>query len=160
MKHLFWLRQGAIAGRPGPDHTLWDLDEINANRFSAILSVNDGEAVHQSRLAELGIEYANIPMSDNAPARDGDLAFCLENLPRATAFVGDNMAKGPVLVHCRSGKDRTGMVLAACLIEFEGLGPEAAMAEVLEVRPIAFSAEGWKEFALAVLDRYNKRNRP
>jgi len=61
---------------------------------------------------------------------------------------------GPVLIHCRSGKDRTGMVLAAYLIEFEGYDVEKAMEEVIAVRPIAFSAEGWMEFALEVLNLY------
>lgn len=64
------------------------------------------------------------------------------------------MLNGPVLVHCRSGKDRTGMVLAAYLIEIEGYGVKRAMEEVLAVRPIAFSAEGWMEFGLEVLGLY------
>ncbi len=61
------------------------------------------------------------------------------------------MTNGPVLVHCRSGKDRTGMVLAAYLIEFEGCNEKEAMEKVTAVRPIAFSAAGWMEFGLEVL---------
>ncbi len=69
-------------------------------------------------------------------------------------FIRENMMNGPVLIHCRSGKDRTGMVLAAYLIEFEGCSEKEAMEKVTAVRPIAFSAEGWKEFGLEVLSLF------
>jgi protein-tyrosine phosphatase len=59
-----------------------------------------------------------------------------------------------VLIHCRAGKDRTGMVMAAYLIEFEDYDAKAAMDQVIDVRPIAFTAEGWKEFGLEVLSHY------
>jgi protein-tyrosine phosphatase len=149
LQHIFWLREGKIAGRSGPNTDGWDLDAIQAGGFSAILSVNNGEAVHQTLLAKLGIAYANIPMSSNAPARDGDREFCLQNVPRALEFIAENLVSGPVLIHCRSGKDRTGMVMAAYLIEFEGYDAKTAMDQVIEVRPIAFTAQGWKEFGLA-----------
>ena len=133
---------------------MWDLNELKVNGIAAILSVNHGDAVHESMLSGLGIVYANIPMSSNAPVRDGDREICLANLPLAVEFIRENMVNGPVLVHCRSGKDRTGMVLAAYLIEIEGYDVKRAMEEVLAVRPIAFSAEGWMEFGLEVLGLY------
>ncbi len=133
---------------------MWDLNEVKANGIAAILSVNGGDAVHESMLSNLGIAYANIPMSSNAPVRDGDKEFCLANLPRAMEFVRETMMNGPVLIHCRSGKDRTGMVLAAYLIEFEAYDVKQAMEEVIAVRPIAFSAQGWMEFAMEVLNHY------
>ena len=154
MQHIFWLREGKIAGRSGPNTDIWDLDEIRAGGISAILSVNSGEAVHETLLDKLGIGYANIPMSSNAPARDGDREFCLQNIPRAMDFIRENLANGPVLIHCRAGKDRTGMVMAAYLIEFEGYDAKAAMDKVIEARPIAFTATGWKEFGLEVLSHY------
>jgi hypothetical protein len=157
MKHVYWLREDKIAGRTGPNTHMWDLHELKANGIAAILSVNHGEAVHETMLTGLGIAYANIPMSSNAPAREGDREFCLENLPKAMAFIWEHMRNGPVLVHCRSGKDRTGMVFAAWLIDFEGYDAKQAMDEVLSVRPIAFTAEGWMEFTLGVLDRYKAR---
>lgn len=157
MKHVFWLRMGKIAGRSGPNSDMWDLNEVKANGIAAILSVNHGDAVHESLLSSLGIAYSTIPMSSNAPARDGDREYCLANLPKAMGFIRENVDKGPVLIHCRSGKDRTGMVLAAYLIEFEAYDVKQAMEEVIAVRPIAFSAEGWMEFALEVLNDYKAR---
>ena len=37
MKHIYWLKEGAIAGRTGPNTDNRDLKEIKSNGFSAIL---------------------------------------------------------------------------------------------------------------------------
>lgn len=153
------IKKKKVAGRSGPNSNVWSLDEIKASGFSAILSVNNEEAVHESMLSNLGIAYSNIPMSSNAPARDGDKELCLENLPKAIEFIEKNMMNGPVLIHCRSGKDRTGMVLAAYLIKFEACNVKEAMEEVISVRPIAFSAEGWMEFVPEVLSLYKTQDK-
>ena len=47
------------------------------------------------------------------------------------------------------------MVMAAYLMEFEGYDAKTAMDQVLDVRPIAFTAEGWKEFGLDVLGHFH-----
>lgn len=159
MEHVFWLRKGKIAGRSGPNTNMWDLHEIKSSGIGSILSVNNGDAVHESMLSNLGIAYSNIPMSSNAPAREGDKELCLENLPRAMAFIQGNLKNGPVLIHCRSGKDRTGMVMAAYLIKFENYNAKKAMEELIEVRPIAFSAEGWMDFGLEVLSLFETHNK-
>jgi len=158
MEHVFWLRKGKIAGRSGPNTVMWDLNEIKTNGITAILSVNNGDEVHETMLSNLGITYSNIPMSSNAPARKGDKELCLHNLPKAMDFIRGNLMNGPVLIHCRSGKDRTGMVMAAYLIEFERYDAKKSMEEVMAVRPIAFSAEGWMEFGLDVLNHYKTLN--
>ena len=154
MKHFYWLTEGAIGGRTGPNTHHWDPAEFRANGFSAILSVNGGDAVDPERITEAGLAYANIPMSANAPVQTGDLEFCLDQIPRAMDFISTQIQKGPVLVHCRSGKDRTGMVLAAYLIRFENYTATEAMRKVLEVRPIAFTAEGWMDFGFEVLSGF------
>ena len=158
MKNIFWLREGKIAGRTGPDENPWDLEEIKSAGFSAILSVNNGEGVHETLISKVGLSYASIPMSPNAPVKEGDLDHCLKNLPRAVDFIKDNTKTGAVLVHCRSGKDRTGLVLSAYLMTSENLSVEDAMSNVFKVRPIAFSAEGWVDFGKQVLSRYEHKN--
>ena len=50
------------------------------------------------------------------------------------------------------------MVMAAYLIEFEEYDVKESMEEVMAVRPIAFSAEGWMEFGLDVLNHYKTLN--
>lgn len=156
MQKVFWLIEGKIAGRSGPNLDAWDLNEFKANDIHAVLSVNFAEAVDQDAMQGAGIVHANIPMSPNAPVQAGDKETCLSNLPKAMAFIEAQSQQGPVLIHCRSGKDRTGLVMGAYLIQFEGKSAREAMLQVLEVRPIAFSAEGWMDFALDVFKSFER----
>jgi protein-tyrosine phosphatase len=154
MKHLFWLEPGRLAGRPGPDLHPWDLRELKAAGMGAILSVNDANEVFPHAVRAAGLEYAHIPFSDQAPPRPGDAEICAAALPRTRAFIADQHAAGrAVLVHCLSGKDRTGLTLAYHLMGRDGLDPETALAEVRKVRPIALNAIGWEAMGLAVLRR-------
>jgi protein-tyrosine phosphatase len=97
--------------------------------------------------------YRCIPLSGNAPPRDGDIAHCLEALPEAYDYVrGELERRRAVLVHCRSGKDRTGLFMCYFLIRESGLSVEGAIQAVRRVRPIALSAEGWEGLAAKVLE--------
>lgn len=152
MRNVFWLREGVIAGRSGPNRNSWDPKELADAGIGAVLSVNDAELVHPSDLRDVGIQHRCVPLSDAAPPRPGDLEICVDALPRALEFVLNAGAVGrSVLVHCTSGKDRTGMFLSYYLCRTENMSAVEAIGEVRRVRPIALSAEGWEEFALAVL---------
>lgn len=150
MENLFFV-DGSVAGRCGPDKQMWDLEELKRNNIVAILSVNDGEMVHVSRLTALGMSYRHIPLSSNAPAKEGDIGLCLEALPRIVDFIDQNKKRGIVLVHCRSGKDRTGLALAAYLMQSKGYEVNQAIAAIKSVRDIAFTAPKWDEFSATVL---------
>lgn len=127
MKHVFWLVPGKLGGRPGPDRAPWDLGEMRGAGVEAVLSVNDGLLCHPGDFRAYGIEYACIPLSDNAPPQPGDRERCLLALPLALGFVKEHLAEGRgTVVHCSSGKDRTGLLLTAI---------------------------GWEEFAVDVLRR-------
>lgn len=152
MRHVFWLREGVIGGRSGPNRNPWSPGQLADAGFGAVLSVNGGELVHPENLFRMGIAHRCIPLSDAAPPRPGDLGICMYALPKALEFVLDARESGrAVLVHCTSGKDRTGMFLSYYLCVTEGMTPTQAVAEVRRVRPIALSAEGWEEFTLKVL---------
>ncbi|SBS35035.1 hypothetical protein MSP8886_03242 [Marinomonas spartinae] len=150
MEHLFFIDE-SVAGRSGPDKQMWDLEALKRQNIAAILSVNDGEMVHVSRLTALGMSYGHIPLSSNAPAKEGDVELCLTSLPRIINFIDHHKKRGIVLVHCRSGKDRTGLALAAYLIKSKGYGVNQAIEAIKSVRDIAFSAPKWDEFSVAVL---------
>lgn len=151
MQHLFWLVEGKIAGRSGPNKDPWDLAELKAAGIRAVLSVNGGEGCEPSSFQHHGLRYECIPFSRNVPPQDGDIAICVAQLPKALAFIqqceADNL---PVLVHCRSGKDRTGLIMAYYLM-VNGAAPLHAVSQVRSIRDIAFSAEGWDQFAFDVL---------
>ena len=152
MKHIFWLVPGSLAGRPGPNRQLWKLAELRAAGFRAVLSVNDGELCHADEFNAVGIDYKCVSLSDNAPPRPGDLEHCLVALPQAYSYIQQHILAGSkVLIHCSSGKDRTALLMAYYLIRTEGVSAKEAITRVKLVRPIAFSAYGWDEFAVQVL---------
>lgn len=152
MQDIFWLIPGRIAGRAGPNRLPWTVGELQQAGFGAVLSVNDGELCHADEFARLGIEYACMPLSPNAPPLPGDLELCVKVLPRAYEFVCAQLAQQRrVLIHCSSGKDRTCLLMAYFLVRHEDIAPRAAISRVRALRPIAFSAKGWGDFARLVL---------
>lgn len=153
MKHVFWLVPDVLAGRSGPDQNPWAAEELHAGGIGAILSVNDGAACHGGDFTALGMGYRCIPLSDNAPPRDGDIQHCLDALPEAYDYVRGELDKQrAVLVHCTSGKDRTGLFMCYFLMREFDLPVADALSEVRRVRPIALSAEGWEGLAMTVLE--------
>ncbi|WP_255901842.1 protein-tyrosine phosphatase family protein [Vibrio campbellii] len=66
-------------------------------------------------------------------------------------FIEHHERNGVVVIHCKSGKDRTGLALAAYLMSTKKLSPKEAIDAVKQARNIAFTAPGWDKFALKVL---------
>jgi protein-tyrosine phosphatase len=154
MHNVFWLIPGKLAGRPGPDLMPWDAAQLRAGGIDVVLSVNDGFLVEPDTLEDHGIAYACIPFSANAPPIPGDMEICLDALPKAFAFVKEAIDAGKTLmIHCLSGKDRTGLVMSYFLMQTKGLTIDEAIREVRRVRPIALSAAGWEEFGREILRR-------
>ena len=153
MQQLFWLEHGKIAGRCGPDKTPWQLADFKKAGFSAILSVNSGVFCHATDFENVGLAYSCISLSENAPPRPGDSDLCWRQLPVAFDFIQAHIDKGAVMIHCHSGKDRTGLLMAYYLLKQRSFSAQQAMDEVLAVRPIAFSAEGWLDFCWNILEQ-------
>jgi protein-tyrosine phosphatase len=154
MQNVFWLIPGKLAGRTGPNLDPWNARLLKEGGIDAVLSVNHGILVDAEELNACGISYACIPFSKNAPPEPGDLEICLEALPKAFAFVQQNIENGKaVMIHCRSGKDRTGLLMSYYLIRTQGMTVDEAILEVRRVRPTALSAVGWEEFGREILRR-------
>ncbi len=154
MKHLFWVVPNVLAGRPGPNLEPWDEGDLYAGGIRAVLSVNSGDDVSERELARAGIEYACIPLSANAPPRRGDDKICRRRLVKQFAFVAAHIDRdSPVLVHCRHGRDRTGLFFAYFLMKQNDVRPKKAIAALKHIRPTALTAPGWHDFAVDVLTR-------
>jgi len=152
MRDVFWIVPGELGGRAGPDLVPWQPDELRRGGIRAIVTVNDGELVSPDELAANGIHHGQFTMPDRAPPGPGDHERCRAALPPAYGFVCEQLAAGrPTVVHCRSGKDRTGLLLSYYLCMTQQLSPRAAIEEVRRHRPIALNAPGWEELAHDVL---------
>lgn len=152
MQHVFWLVDGELCGRPGPNHQPWQASELRQAGVGALLSVNNADSVYADDFAALGMPCRCIPLAANAPPRAGDLELCLQRLPTAYTWARGEIESGrPVLVHCRQGKDRTGLFMAYYLKRRHGLTTDEAIARVKAARPIALTADGWDRFAVEVL---------
>ncbi len=152
MKHVFWLEQDRIGGRSGPNKDEWSLEELRAGGIAAVISVNDGALCQHEEFIDFGMAYARVSLAENIPPRPGDLELCTARLPAAYEFLTQRLDAGEkVLIHCRSGRDRTCLLMAYYLCRQYGLTPVDAMARVKAVRAIAFSSEGWDAFVLEVL---------
>ncbi len=153
MKHIFWLIEDQLCGRSGPNHEPWDAAELKSAGVGAVLSVNHAESVYAEDFSAVDMPYRCIPLAANAPPRHDDLELCLTRLPIAYEYALNQIESGhSVLVHCRHGKDRTGLFMAYFLRQQLGLSTGDAIEQVKTVRPIALTAEGWKDFAIEVLD--------
>ncbi len=154
MKHVFWLIDKEICGRPGPNHQPWVPEAFSKAGIGAILSVNSAESVYEDELTPHGISHKCVPLAANAPPEPGELELCLERLPHAYQYARSHVEAGKaVMVHCRQGKDRTGLFMAYYLMKRDNLGADNAIARVKEARPIAMSAQGWNWFVPEVLRR-------
>ncbi len=83
-----------------------------------------GERAERERalVESLGMRYVNIPLSGWRRPQD-------EAVLRILALLADPAAR-PVLVHCRRGADRTGVIVALYRILYEGWDPERAYREM------------------------------
>lgn len=148
MKHLFWLVDGVLAGRPGPNIETWDPQELYNGGIRAILTLNRGYGVDAPALEAVGIAHKRIPILVQEPPQSDALEVAWPALEETSGWVWEQIQSGKtVLVHCTHGKDRTGLLLAYILVRYYGLASQEAIAHVRCLRPIALTAVGWEQFA-------------
>lgn len=108
------------------------------------LSYFNRRTVKESELCrQLGVRYVHLP-PDLIP-RHRVPAERPESIDRFLALMDDPDAY-PVLIHCRAGLHRTGVVLAVYRMEYEGWTPRQAIAEV--------KANGFGELACTSANDY------
>lgn len=131
-----WPGRLALAARPRGDD--WLADEMSGWRragIDAVISLLVSEEEEdlglnaERREAESrGMDFLSFPIPDRqVPDSEAAMASILEALDAALAS-GKNL-----LVHCRQGVGRTGLV-AACLLVAKGFSPEDAVARLSAAR--------------------------
>jgi protein tyrosine/serine phosphatase len=85
---------------------------------------SEGKRARQEKalVESLGMRYVNIPMSGLRAPTQAEVERVLELI--------HGSAEQPVLVHCRRGSDRTGVIVAAYRIRFDRWGASAAYDEM------------------------------
>jgi protein-tyrosine phosphatase len=144
LSKLYWLDECwpgklALAARPrGGD---WLQDEITSWKRAGIHAVvslltpdeekdlNLSDESRESRIQ--GIEFIPFPIPDRqVPKSEARLATALEK-------ISDTLSAGKnIVIHCRQGVGRSGLV-AACLLVKNGMSPGAAVEKVSAARGLA-----------------------
>jgi len=141
---LYWLDEawpGRIALSARPRGGDWLADEVADWKRAGIGSVltllepQEEEDLDLRRegaeVREQGLDFSTYPIPDRqVPASEAKLAQVLAGLDR-TLSSGKN-----VVVHCRQGVGRSGLV-AACLLVKNGMSPGAAVEKVSAARGVA-----------------------
>jgi protein-tyrosine phosphatase len=134
-----WPGRLAVASRPrGGD---WLEDEINSWRRAGVNAVLSLLTPEEERTFDLsseagavktqGMDFISLPIPDRqVPASETELAAALERV-HALLSAGKN-----VVVHCRQGVGRSGLV-AACLLVTKGIDPKAAVGSVSAARGVS-----------------------
>jgi atypical dual specificity phosphatase len=142
-----WVIEGRLAasGLPSSEGQLkW----LESHGVDSVLTLREtplpGEWVASTKLS-----VKQVKMLDHAPPTP-------EALEEATGFISAQLKDGrSVLVHCLAGIGRTGSVLAAYMIEYEGKTADDAIARLRVIRP--GSVEGAQEVAVRQYEQRVRR---
>jgi protein-tyrosine phosphatase len=149
-KEPYWLDgawPGKLAVGPRPRGGDWLKDDIagwkraDVNAVLSLLTPDEEGSLdlldEAGEVRAQGMHFTSFPIPDRqVPRSEAKLAEVLEGVGRSLS-TGKN-----VLVHCRQGIGRSGLV-AACLLVKKGMSPGAAIASVSVARgmPIPETAE-------------------
>jgi len=107
--------------------------------IKTILSLTDEKGRNRKEakfLEKLGIKFINVPMNPTKEQSAEVIEKCLQII--------NDKENQPILVHCHSGKDRTGLIFAAYRIKYDNWSLEDAIMEMLVYgynRPVFFNLE-------------------
>ncbi len=115
-----WVRGSSLAasGRP---YSKSQVDWLRDNGVNVILSLTE-EPLPSGWTS--GMETRHISMKDHAPVSHADMQ-------QGADYIATSLSEGKVvLVHCLAGKGRTGSVLAAYMMTYEGKTARQALDEL------------------------------
>jgi hypothetical protein len=155
MREVYWVEEGVLGGRCGPELAPWDVTELHAAGVRAIVSLDrfgvEPEGLRQVDIAHLPLYRPMILLETEFDRRQ-----FLDIVPPVLDFVQQmEQERRPVLVHCYYGRDRTGCVLACCLVARRGLTADEAIRQVRTLQPEALSASGYAE-AVELFERIQR----
>ncbi|MDA4134657.1 MAG: dual specificity protein phosphatase family protein [Thaumarchaeota archaeon] len=142
-----WVIEGRLAasGLPSSEGQLrW----LQSHGVDSILTLRE-TPLPEEWVAATRLSAKHVKMLDHAPPSP-------EALEEATGYISAQLKDGrSVLVHCLAGVGRTGSVLAAYMIEYEGRSADDAIARLRAIRP--GSVEGAQESAVRDYEKTVRR---
>ena len=131
------------------DADLQVLREWGAAVVVTLIEVHEFEMLGVERLPgavrDAGMEWLHLPIRDvDVPDSHFEASWA-----KVGGRLGNRLRNGGrVLVHCRGGLGRTGMVAARLLVEVAGATPQQALNDVREVRPGAVETPAQQAWVL------------
>ena len=119
-----WVRESALAASGRPFSSA-QVDWLEANGVTAILTLTE-DPIPAAWTG--GLETRHIPMKDHAAPTPSQMS-------EGADYIASAISRGKVvLVHCLAGKGRTGCILAAYMMTYEGKTARAAVDELRSSR--------------------------
>lgn len=149
-KLTYTIEPGLLYGRPGPNKSRWDLPSLKRHGLVAVVSLVQIEKPPD--VTRAGLKHYFIPFEDKLylPYKTAN-AFVFEIFDEFDRVLDIHLPrKEPVLVHCNSGKDRTGLLLAYYLITRKGLSAKRAIKAIRQQKPDALTASGYEDVLFAL----------
>jgi protein-tyrosine phosphatase len=156
MDSIYWIIPGRLGGRPGPNKVPWVLSAFKENRVSLVISLTERMVNRSAEFAEHEILHVCIPLPKSAPPKLGDEYDIYALLPHIYEIVSEHLNESPenkIVVHCSSGKDRTGLFMTYFVMRYFSKPRRDALEFVRSRRADLLSAEGWKPMAMTILSR-------
>jgi len=149
-KLTYEIEHGLLYGRPGPNKSLWHLDGLKKAGIKVILSLVSNPT--RKEVEEAGIIHYQLLFEDKIyrPYKTAN-QHVLQILERFDEIIDKHFARQEaILVHCNSGKDRTGLLLVYYLVSRKGLNMKRAISEIKKLNPTALSAKGYEDIVYAL----------
>lgn len=128
-----------------------DLDAIVSWGASAVVTLVEDHELSELKVAHMGEAVRRMHMDwYHSPIRDFDIPCVMfeRQWKSAGKEIRWRLANGfDILVHCKGGLGRAGMIAAKLLVEF-GIDPATAIARVRDVRPGAIETEAQENYIM------------
>lgn len=123
-------------GRP----TLAGMQQLKKMGVTTILNVeNDAEAIAIDKkiAATVGLRWVSVPFDTFKKPKDAKVDYVLKML--------QDRSLGPIYLHCKHGRDRTGMLMGLYRVEVDGWFPKTAYKEMKDrgFRTLIWTLDGY-----------------
>ncbi|MEM6666615.1 MAG: tyrosine-protein phosphatase [Pseudomonadota bacterium] len=134
-----------LGPRPGKK-SIDNIRSQGATHLVTLLSDREDAAASGRIAGKIGADWIHLPMDGGH--MDKLALFDLDNAFRALTHAGALNKDATVYLHCSAGIHRTGF-FAYALLRWRGASPDAARAQLAEIRQVTFDQVGEDRLALA-----------